>query len=75
MQIITPQAVGMTNDSAVHFQLCVSFLMVNNDVAHGQCINENNIMLIAVIKVQPLSTSKVFNISKSFNSNILVPFI
>jgi len=66
-----PITVGTIKEIAVHFMLCVSFLIVRNVVEHGQCINENNIVLIAVIQVHPLLTNNSFNSVKLSNSIIL----
>lgn len=49
---ISPQRVGIRKDSKVHFQLPLSFLIVNKVVEQGQCIRENNIIDPAVIHVQ-----------------------
>lgn len=61
MQTVTPIAVGMITASAVHFQLFVSFFMVSNVVEQGQCMRENNMVLTAVIQVQPWLTNNSFN--------------
>lgn len=61
MQTEIPIAVGIITASAVHFQLFVSFFMVSNVVEQGQCIRENNMVLTAVIQVQPWLTNNSFN--------------
>lgn len=48
-----PVTVGIANASAVHFTLCVSFLIVMHVVPHGQCMSENSITHTAVTHVQP----------------------
>ena len=48
---------GIINAAKVHFELPVSFLMVNNVVEQGQCRRENNITFMAVNAVQPLDIS------------------
>ena len=63
-QIMIPVTAGTKKDTIAHFQLLASFFIVKSVVEQGQCINENNITLIAVIHVQPFSTNKLFNITK-----------
>ena len=60
-QIMIPVTAGTKKDTIAHFQLLASFFIVKSVVEQGQCINENNITLIAVIHVQPFSTNKLFN--------------
>ena len=69
-QITIPQTVGNRNPKAIHFQLPVSFFIVNNVVVQGKCKSVNIITLIAVRSVQPFSTKicpivLVFSISTS----------
>ena len=54
-QMRIPQTVGIKKERRVHFRLPVSFLMVRQVVAQGQCIRENKIVLTAVIQVQPFA--------------------
>ena len=68
--ITNPVIVGIKNETTVHFQLLVSFLMVRQVVEHGKCINENNITHMAVIHVHPLFINSVFNSTKLLNSLI-----
>ena len=55
-QINKPIMVGINIDAIVHFKLCVSFLIVNTVVPHGQCINEKIITQTAVSHVHPFAT-------------------
>lgn len=59
-------------DIKVHFHDFVSFFIVKQVVEHGQCIKENSITDMAVIKVQPLSTNNVFN-SVKLEKSVRVP--
>ena len=71
MHRIIPQAVGIAAESNVHFQLPVSFLIVNMVVEQGQCIRENSIMLTAVVHVHPFAQSKVLSSFRPASSIIL----
>lgn len=53
MQTAIPIAVGSAMERNIHFRLCVSFLIVRQVVAQGQCIRVNKIMLTAVIQFHP----------------------
>lgn len=55
MQIIMPHKVGKAKLKKVHFQLPVSFFIVNKVVAQGKCKMVNNITFIAVNMFQPCS--------------------
>lgn len=70
-QITTPIIVGIIKETAVHLRLPVSFLIVKSVVEQGQCINENSIVLIAVIQVHPLSTKSCFKLSRLSNSKMV----
>lgn len=48
-----PQTVGTANETRVHFQDFVSFLMVRQVVEQGQCMMEKSMTEIAVTQVQP----------------------
>lgn len=65
VHIIKPAANGIINEITVHLALPVSFFIVMSVVAQGQCINENSIILTAVIHVQP------FEINNALSSNKL----
>ncbi len=69
--MIMPVAVGTAKEIAVHFRLCVSFLIVKQVVEHGQCISENSMVQTAVSQVHPLLTSKVFNSFRLPSSRML----
>ncbi len=66
-----PVTVGTSQETAVHFMLCVSFLMVRQVVEQGQCIKENSMVLTAVIQVQPFATKSSFKTDKSLISRML----
>ncbi len=66
-----PVIVGSTNETAVHFQLCVSFLMVRQVVEQGKCMSENSIVHRAVSQVQSFCTSSAFNWCRPSSSRIL----
>ena len=70
-QISNPIIVGIKKDNAVHFQLPVSFFIVQHVVPHGKCISENSIVHIAVTQVQPLATSKLYKSERESNSFML----
>ena len=67
---VKPQMVGINIDNIVHFKLPVSFLIVRQVVEHGQCISEKIIVQIAVVIVQPLSTSNCFSSIREVKSVI-----
>ncbi len=52
-QTTIPVTVGITNDSSVHFKLCVSFLIVRQVVPQGQCRREKSMTQTAVSQVHP----------------------
>ena len=52
-----PIIAGRKNETAVHFILLVSFFIVIQVVAQGQCIREKIIVHKAVTHVQPLDTN------------------
>ena len=60
-----PIMVGVIKDISIHFLLWVSFRIVKQVVEHGQCIKENNIVLIAVIIFHPLSINNFLSTFKS----------
>lgn len=72
-QITNPVTDGTSQETAVHFQLCVSFRMVRQVVEQGQCIREKSMVLTAVTQVQPLDTKRSRKTDKSLISKIL-PF-
>lgn len=61
---IIPQTVGITIDAKVHLTELVSFLIVRQVVPQGKCARQKSIVHIAVLIVQPLSTSKTFRESR-----------
>ena len=63
-----PAAVGINAAKKVHRQLLVSFRMVRSVVEQGQCIKENNMKFIAVIKVHPCAASRLCICVRSFIS-------
>ncbi len=66
-----PVTVGTSQETAVHFMLCVSFLMVRQVVEQGQCNRENSMVLTAVIQVQPFATRSSFKTDRSLISRML----
>ena len=73
MHNIIPIIKGIIKDKNVINQLLVSFFIVNNVVEHGQCINENKIVLTAVIQFQPFSIN-MFLISNTLPISFKLPF-
>ena len=59
-QKVRPQMVGTRQAAAVHFQLPVSFFMVQSVVEQGQCIRENNMVQRAVVAVHPWAVKSAF---------------
>ena len=60
MQQMIPREAGRKAASAVHFQLPVSFFMVQSVVEQGQCIRENNMVQRAVVAVHPWAVKSAF---------------
>ena len=54
----TPNAVGSSAETSVHFTLPVSLRIVSSVVEHGQCIMQNSMAFSAVSHVQPFARSK-----------------
>lgn len=63
---------GTKKEIKVHFKLLLSFFIVKQVVEQGQCMIENNITQIAVIKVQLFKISNSFNAVK-LSSSIICP--
>ena len=57
MHMTIPVIAGTAAETAVHFRLPVSFFMVMTVVAQGQCMSENRIKHIAVVKSHPFAVS------------------
>ena len=60
-QLALPIKNGSTTDTAVHFQEQLSFLIVQQVVAQGQCISENIITQAAVNQVQSFAINNCCN--------------
>ena len=73
-QMRIPQTVGIKKERRVHFRLPVSFLIVRQVVAQGQCIRENKIVLTAVIQVQPFAVKAAAAARLLFLSDFLPPY-
>jgi len=63
IQNMIPHKVGSIKLIKLHFHFPVSFLIVNNVVAHGKCNKVKIITLIAVITFHPFSI-KIFLIDE-----------
>lgn len=72
MQQTTPREAGSRAANTVHFQLPVSFLMVQSVVEHGQCISEKSMVHRAVVAVHPLAVKRAF-ISMKFPVSAMLP--
>lgn len=66
-----PVTVGTRKEAIVHFTLWVSFFIVRQVVEQGQCIRENNMVLTAVIQVQPWLTNRSLSTDRSLISSRL----
>ena len=58
---VIPMIVGVSMETRVHLRLPVSFFIVKQVVAQGQCIRENSSMETAVVQLQPFCTSSVLS--------------
>ena len=67
-----PQTVGSKKLIKLHFQLPVSFFIVNNVVAQGKCKTVNNITFIALNIVHPfcLNISPITKVSSIFTKDV-----
>ena len=61
---VMPITVGVSMETRVHLRLPVSFFMVMQVVAQGQCIRENSSMETAVVQLQPFCTSSALSCSR-----------
>lgn len=58
---VMPMRVGVIRETRVHLRLPVSFFMVRQVVAQGQCIRENSSMDTAVVQLQPFCSSSALS--------------